>query len=367
MRQPRGSPADPTTQFPSVKRNLARIGGPRVGRIAHRVVSAVQPRLRTAFGVIAIAVLAACNDDIVGPEEYSSPLPGADVVLTSAVNDDFDGAVVITQVPFTDSTNTSDALTAVDDPYCAGQGPTVWYAFTAPADGQYEANTFGSDYDTTLGAYAGTRGSLTELACNDDASGYLSQVVIQLAAGETVYFMVGAFSSGPGGNLVFNLNHWTPPPPPPPLTAEITLATVGTVDPVTGIAVVRGTSTCSLGSFVDLFGILRQRIGRIIIEASFWTFGVCDGTSSWEAQVSAPNALLTAGPAEVTVQAFFFDPVFGQGAFAQQSGTVRLRGGSGGATASASLGRATLGSASIRSLEDVIRNDPRLTKMRKDP
>jgi hypothetical protein len=32
-----------------------------------------------------------------------------------------------------------------------------------------EANTFGSDYDTTLSVYTGSRGALTQIACNDDA------------------------------------------------------------------------------------------------------------------------------------------------------------------------------------------------------
>lgn len=367
MRHPRRTFTDRTPVSPRNGGDLSRIGDPALRRIAHRVGDAVQPSLRTALCAIAMTVLAACNDDIVGPEGHIPTAAAADVAITSAEHDDFDGAVLITQIPFTDSSNTSEALTAPDDPFCSGQGPTVWYTFTAPADGLYEANTFGSDYDTTLGAYTGTRGNLTELACNDDTFGLQSQLVIPLAAGQTVYFMVGAYNSGPGGNLAFNLNLWTPPPPPPPLTVELTLASVGTIDPVTGVAVVRGTATCSLWSYVSVFGVLRQRIGRSIVEAYFWSFAECNGSTPWEAQVIAQNALLVAGQAEVRVEAYFFDAVYGQSAYAQQNGTVRLRGGTGRVSTSASLNRANFPTDSVRSLEDVIRADSRLTKGRKDP
>ena len=81
----------------------------------------------------------------------------------------------------------------------------MWYAFTPSGSKRIEANTFGSDYDTDLVVYTGTRGDLTEIACNDDAESVQSRVVFDAVAGETYFIMVGAFASGPGGNLVFNL------------------------------------------------------------------------------------------------------------------------------------------------------------------
>lgn len=328
-------------------------------------------RFRNVVGVmVAMAALAACNDDIVGPESGIRSVAASDMALAAAENDDFDGAVIITALPFTDSTNTSEALTAVDDPYCAGQGPTVWYTFTAPSDGWYEANTFGSHYDTGLGAYTGTRGNLVEVACNDDTFGLASQVVIPLAAGETIYFMVSAYGSGPGGDLAFNLNEGSapppPPPPPPPFIVGLTVASAGTVDPVTGIASVGGTATCSRLSYLNVFGVLRQRIGRMIVDAPFWGSYECDGATPWEVQVRAQNALLVAGRVEVYVEAHFYDFVWGEQAFLQQSSTIQLRGKRGGQSASASLDRAHDPSLeSVRSLADVIQRDSRLTKSAK--
>jgi len=157
--------------------------------------------------------ITACSEDLPTrpADQPRADAPQADVsILQIPANDDFDDAVIVARPPFTDNVNTSDATTAADDPVpsCAdgGQGPTVWYAFTPSHSKRIEANTFGSDYDTDLVVYTGTRGDLTEITCNDDAGNTLqSKVVFNAVAGETYYIMVGAFASGPGGNLVFNL------------------------------------------------------------------------------------------------------------------------------------------------------------------
>jgi hypothetical protein len=88
---------------------------------------------------------------------------------------------------------------APDDPFCAGRSATVWYAFTPTSDMVLRAHTFGSDYDTTLSVYTGSPGNLSQIACNDDALGLQSQVVFTATAGETYYFMVGAFGEGLAG------------------------------------------------------------------------------------------------------------------------------------------------------------------------
>lgn len=126
-------------------------------------------------------------------------------------NDDFASAAIISTLPFDDALQTSEGTTASDDPYCVGQGPTLWYAFTAEAAATIEANTFGSFYDTTLSVYSGSRGSLSVLACNDDSAGLQSRVRFSAVAGETYYFMVGSFGSGPGGYLRLSVHELVPP------------------------------------------------------------------------------------------------------------------------------------------------------------
>lgn len=318
-------------------------------------------RLTTALVMTGVAVtLAACDREVAGPEPLAPSARDEQIgVLIAPSHDDFDAAVVVTSLPFTSSANTTDATTDADDPDCVGQGPTVWYAFTAPETGFYEADTFGSDYDTTLGAYTGTRGNLTEIACNDDTDTLQSRVLVELQAGETVYFMVGAFDSGPGGNLVFNLRMGSPPPPP--LEVGLTLDRLGSFDPHTGIATLRGTLTCSRPAFVDLFGLLQDRIGRIRVEAFFSGFFLCEGSTPWEVQVIAENALLVGGPAQVLVEAVFFDPESDAIAFTSVAETVRLRGSPSSMPGPPNSHRPTGNrAASLRSLKDVIRHNAAL-------
>ncbi len=84
-------------------------------------------------------------------------------------NDRVNHATTVSSLPFQDVLNTSAATTSMNDPVCVGQGPTVWFRYRASQDGPVTANTFGSDYDTTLSVYTFTPGRmLTQIACNDD-------------------------------------------------------------------------------------------------------------------------------------------------------------------------------------------------------
>jgi hypothetical protein len=159
--------------------------------------------------------MTACSKDL--PDEPSTGAPQADVaILAIPANDDFDDAVVITTLPFTDNLNTSEATTAADDPadpedpaVCFIGGHTVWYQFTPSEDTRIDATTFGSDFDTGIAVFTGTRGALTLIGCNDDLlTGRNRQSIVgfDAVAGETYFFMVGSFGDSPGGNLVFNVD-----------------------------------------------------------------------------------------------------------------------------------------------------------------
>ena len=123
-------------------------------------------------------------------------------------NDNFADAVAIAALPFTDTMDTTTATTETSDPTptCGGgkRNNTVWYKFTPAANGGFIADTFGSNYDTILSAWTGSPGSFIQVACNDNAGGSQSPLVLSLTAGTTDYFMVSAASTG--GTLVFHLN-----------------------------------------------------------------------------------------------------------------------------------------------------------------
>ncbi len=132
--------------------------------------------------------------------------------------------------------------------------------------------------------------------------------------------MVGAFASGPGGNLVFSLAE-----PGPPLVFDLSLNATGSVKPSTGIATVSGTVTCSKRAFVQLSGQLEQRAGRVFIRGFFGDTFECDGVTPWTVSLSGENGRFAGGKATFTADAFAFsqDGDFG---FDSESLSVRLTG-----------------------------------------
>ena len=258
----------------------------------------------------------ACSRDL--PDEPSAGTPQADVsILQVPANDEFANAVVIGALPFTASLNTSEA-TSVDDPGndCLLDAHTVWYAFTPSANVKLNANTFGSDFDTGIAVYTGTPPNLTQVACNDDAiTGQFvnSNVNFDAAAGTTYYFMVGSCCGSDGGNLVFRVDE--------SLNLALTIDPSGSVDAKTGVATIRGTVTCAEPASGVLDGGVQQRIGRALLNGSFFIGFECDGVTPWEAEVSAFDGLFVAGRAQVSVRAFAFDRDF-----TDVAGTVRLKG-----------------------------------------
>jgi PASTA domain len=71
-----------------------------------------------------------------------------------------------------------DATKEVDEQDHAGEpgGASIWYRWTAPADGRAVVSTCGSDFDTVLAVYTGdSLDALTEEASNDDTCGLQSE------------------------------------------------------------------------------------------------------------------------------------------------------------------------------------------------
>lgn len=246
-------------------------------------------------------------------------------------NDDFNSPTVIPSMPFTTSQSVTNATTAPDDPFCVGRTQTVWFSFTPTQNMRLEANTFGSNYDTTLSVYTGARGALTQLACNDDSSSLQSRVRFDAVAGTTYFFMVSSFSFFPvsGANLTFNLV-----PAPPPLSISPSVTQFGSVDPTTGAATISGFVSCSQPAFVTISGQLKQVHGGSPLSGFFSAFVPCNGTTPWSANIQTTVSLFhgrsadlfTGGKADVTATASAFD--FDNGVFVQRNFavTITLRG-----------------------------------------
>ncbi|TAK31784.1 MAG: hypothetical protein EPO21_16725 [Chloroflexota bacterium] len=141
-------------------------------------------------------------------------------ILTSTsapANDDFGSATAISSMPYRSQQDIYGATAAADDPIlsCVSdrRSATVWYRLTPATDGLAIVSTSGSDYDTVLGLWTGSRGSLASVNCNDDENGDVvtSRLSSHLAAGTTYYIEVAAYWEDGSGNLTLNVSFVRPP------------------------------------------------------------------------------------------------------------------------------------------------------------
>ncbi|WP_370967392.1 PKD domain-containing protein [Amycolatopsis sp. cg9] len=120
-------------------------------------------------------------------------------------NDDFDQATAITALPFTAQQDTSEATKAVDDPYWCQSSDvraSVWFRYTATADGYLRASTKGSDPEMILAVHTGTRGVLRGV---DNGCGIGGDTTFLAKAGTTYSIMVSGYDV-PGGALSLSLD-----------------------------------------------------------------------------------------------------------------------------------------------------------------
>ena len=157
---------------------------------------------------------------------------GANVAYAAPpIHDDFASAKTITGIEYHDlnvdtrEATPTPAIANVDDPDnipCPESGDpnrvidygyaTVWYKYTPPENQAITLNTIGTNYDTFLAVWTGTRGHLTlvEGTCNDDTfEGVVSETGFIGMGGTTYYIEVAQFHPGTvptqiGGNLDFN-------------------------------------------------------------------------------------------------------------------------------------------------------------------
>lgn len=244
-------------------------------------------------------------------------------------NDEIDNALAVPALPFSHTQSMTTATMALDDPFCYGSGPSVWFSYTPFVDGRVEFNTIGSGFLTTLSVYQGTRGNLSQLTCN--YNGADARIRFDATAGVTYYVMASAPSWSTPGQLTLNALA-----APPPYTMQLSLDSFSTVQSSSGAVLVKGTATCSAPSFVNISGSIRQQHAGREITGYFGLYVPCDGVTPWAAPVSYWNggvfhgraaALFVAGKADVTASASGYDPVEGTTVFRNAAAAITLRGG----------------------------------------
>lgn len=126
-------------------------------------------------------------------------------------NDDFDTATTITALPFTAQQDTTEATKAADDPTsCYYWGSrSVWYRYTAPADGIVKADVTTTGTRPLTAVYTGERGALTQVPGGCNYNTYTAPV-FHVTAGTTYHVVVIDFYNG--GPLTFTLSSVAPSP-----------------------------------------------------------------------------------------------------------------------------------------------------------
>ena len=122
-------------------------------------------------------------------------------LVHALTNDDRSSAREIPTVPFTARTDTRRATREPGEPAPCGavRGGTVWYRYTAPKDTGFIANTFGSNYATTLTVF----GEGTTVGCDTDVQG---NAIVQFTADAGRSYLFQITGAAGGGDLVFTLD-----------------------------------------------------------------------------------------------------------------------------------------------------------------
>jgi hypothetical protein len=220
-------------------------------------------------------------------------------VAAAAPNDTVAGAVSVSVgsdvSQDTTGADTTDPIETALDANCGAPVVEhgVWFKI-AGTDGFVSFDVTESDYAAGVMLFSGAPTPDGLIDCGP------GRIVDFLASGETYNVLVFGDGTGPttSGAMVLHVRAAIAPP-----DLTLTVNPKGTVDKH-GVAHIAGTASCTStdgsGIIIDVFGTVRQRIGRIFISGFFDTFieAPCDGTTiAWDAFVAADNGLFAGGKA----------------------------------------------------------------------
>lgn len=212
-------------------------------------------------------------------------------------NDTFPGRVAIGTIPFNVTQDTSEATTDADDVelnVCGAPAmdASVWYEYTATADGGLVADVSASNYGAGVFVATGSPGSFEVVACGPGATAW------DTTAGETYSIIViddQLDGTGNGGTMELVVEV---APPAPSMDVTVNPRASFTRD---GNALLSGTVTCSSEApleFAFVESELTQQVGRLKIVGFGGFEATCDGaTRPWTMEVSGFNGTFRGGKA----------------------------------------------------------------------
>jgi subtilisin family serine protease len=181
--------------------------------------------------------------------DFSGNLSSADVITVTYMappltNDHFVNATALRGDSGSSAVNTAAATKEFGEPIHANNlgGKSVWWKFTAPADGVLFLSTSNSTFDTLMGVYTGSNvTNLTTVGSNDDArDGVLFSEIAQPVIGGQVYRIAVDGYAGASGTVQLMHSFM----PATVYTLTITNTAGGSVTPSSGL--VAGGSTLVL-------------------------------------------------------------------------------------------------------------------------
>jgi subtilisin family serine protease len=259
----------------------------------------------------------------VGPETTSCTLTGLDlwkqytvsVVAVNAVgrgpavsgtivvgnaNDMFANANVLTgDIGTTYSSNEFASAESGEPAHPFGPYHSMWFNWTAPANGELTVTTVGSNYDTTLAAYTGTQvDSLLQILANDDAGGALTSAIsIDVTSGITYRIAVDGYGGRTGAiTLNWDLVRAAPPTAPTGVRAVATgpdRVIVAWSNPTGSLPITGATVTANPGGATCTTASTTSCAITGLTTGSTYTFTVVVANELGNSPVSAPSAPVT--------------------------------------------------------------------------
>ena len=159
------------------------------------------------------------------------------------------------------------------EPYHAGDagGSSIWYSWTAPANGPVTFDTFQSTFDTLLGVYTGNSvGALNFVGSNDDANGTLqSRVSFNAVAGVTYQIAIDGYGGATGTTVL----HWLLSQPTAAISVTASPSTAGSVSG--GGTYASGSSATVLATAAPGYAFTNwTENGAIVSTAASYSFSV---------------------------------------------------------------------------------------------
>jgi len=222
---------------------------------------------------------------------------GGPALAAAPANDEVAGAVALALGDHIVQDTTEATTTPADADLNANCGApvttaSVWYSYTAAAEGGVVLDMSSSDYSGGFLVFEGTPTADSLIDCGPTTVGFFA------AAGTTYYVMVidddSDGTSLNGGNLVLDV---TVAPPPPVVDITVDPKARVTRD---GTALVTGSYTCTDAEFISVDAQLEQLVGRFQVTGwgYFYEEGTCDGAPHpFTIPISGDNGTFAGGKA----------------------------------------------------------------------